>query len=186
MVDGTLLRAALDWLIGQNQEPSSEFYNKLDTTKIGAMGYSNGSLAIYRMLDAPDPPDVSTTVHVSGGIWVSGDIAGLTRDAVLKEQGPTAYLCDDTSTADGGTKENCEGDFELVTVPCFYGSLTGGAVHVSIPFPPFRDRIARAATAWFKWHLMDDQSQESIFLGDECGLCQDPNWNVQRKNWENW
>jgi hypothetical protein len=191
MVDGELLRAALDWLIEQNEDPSSVFYQKLNTDKLGAIGYSNGSLAIYRMLDSPDPPDLDTTIHVSGGIWVSGGIEGLSRDAVLKEPGPTAYFCDASpvnaeNPLSGGTKDNCDGDYELVEVPCFYGSLLEGAVHISIPFQPFIGRIAKASVAWFRWFLMDDDSQQSVFLGDDCELCNDPAWSVQRKNWEDW
>ncbi len=180
MVTGPELRAALDWVIEQNEDQSSKFYNKLDTDNIGAMGYSNGSLAVYAMLDAEDPPDLVTTVHVSGGIWEDRPM-----DPVFKEPGPTAYLCDDTPVAEEGTKENCDRDFEAVEVPCFYGSILG-AIHIQVPFEPYMGRIARAATAWFQWHLMGDESKESVFLGDDCELCQDPNWGVQRKNWEDW
>lgn len=179
-VSGPELRAALDWIIEQNDDQSSNFYNKLDTEHVGAMGYSNGSLAVYDMLDAEDPPDLVTTVHVSGGTWEDQPM-----DPVLKEPGPTAYLCDDTPLDQGGTKENCDRDFEVVEVPCFYGSLLG-AIHVQVPFEPFMGRIARAATAWFQWHLMGDGSKESVFLGDDCEMCQDSYWSVQRKNWEDW
>jgi hypothetical protein len=37
------------------------------------------------------------------------------------------------------------------------------------------------ATAWLRLHLMDDESARSLFYGAECGLCQDADWQVQRK-----
>lgn len=168
MATGQLLSDGVDWLIEQNNDPSSEFYNKLDIDNIGAMGYSMGSLAVYEMVNYPN---LVTTVHMSGGI-ISGS-----RDPVLNEPGPTAYFCDPSET-----KPNCDGDYAVVTVPVFYGTLLG-ANHVAMMLPPYSDQIAGAATAWFRWHLMADESQKSVFLGTDCKLCQDSAWTVQQKNW---
>ncbi len=174
IVTGPELRAAVEWLIEQNEDSSSDFYNKLDPEKVGAMGYSNGSLAVYAMLEDPDRPELVTTVHVSGGIWV-----GQPHDAILLEPGPTAYFCDGADT-----KDNCDSDYDVVEVPVFYGTLLDDAVHISIPFPPYSERVAGAATAWFRWHLMGQDHLESAFVGEDCELCQDPNWSVQQKGWD--
>lgn len=154
----------------QNGTPDAELYDKLDAQSIGAMGYSNGSLSIYQMID---DPRLVTTIHAAGGIMGNG-----ARDAVLKEPGPTAYFCDGMDT-----KANCDGDYEVVEVPVFYGTLLG-AQHVTVFLPPFVERVNGAAVAWFRWYLMGDETQRSVFLGDDCKLCQDPNWTVQSKNWD--
>ena len=38
-----------------------------------------------------------------------------------------------------------------------------------------------AATAWFRLHLMGDESARGLFYGASCGLCGDATWTVQRK-----
>ncbi len=167
MASGQGLSDGVDWLIQQNGDPSSEFYGKLDTEKIGAMGYSMGSLAVYEMLDYPN---LVTTVHMSGGLI--GD-----SSQAANEPGPTCYISDPADT-----KANCDSDYAVVTVPVFYGSLLG-ANHVAMMLPPYSDLIAGAATAWFRWFLMEDESQRSVFVGADCQLCQDPAWSVQQKNW---
>ena len=169
LVSGTLLRAGLDWVFEQHEDPNSELYQKLDTAKVGAMGYSLGSLAIYQIID--DPRWV-TTIHASGGMMSDP------RDPVLAEPGPTAYFCDGMDT-----KANCDGDYAAVRAPVFYGTLLE-AVHITVFLPPFVARVNGATTAWFRWHLMDDVTQRSVFLGSDCALCRDPNWTVQSKNWD--
>jgi hypothetical protein len=133
------------------------------------MGYSLGSLAIY---DIIEDSRLVTTIHASGGI-INGP-----RDAVLAEPGPTAYFCDGMDT-----KANCDGDYAVVEAPVFYGTLLE-AVHITVFLPPFVARVNGAATAWFRWQLMSDTTQRRVFLGDDCTLCTDPNWTVQRKNWD--
>jgi hypothetical protein len=100
------------------------------------------------------------------------------RDPVLKEPGPTAYFCDGMDT-----KANCDGDYAAVKAPVFYGTLLE-AVHITVFLPPFVERVNGATTAWFRWHLMDDVTQRSVFLGNDCTLCRDTNWIVQSKNWD--
>lgn len=169
-VSGELLTAGLDWVFEQNDDPESVLYEKLDTEHVGAMGYSLGSLAVYQMIE---DPRLVTTIHASGGIIGDGD-----RSPVLNEPGPTAYFCDGEDT-----KANCDGDYETVEVPVFYGTLLD-AVHITVFLPPYVERVNGATVAWFRWYLMADETQRSVFLGEDCTLCEDPNWSVQAKNWE--
>jgi len=41
---------------------------------------------------------------------------------------------------------------------------------------------AVAVNAWLDWHLKDDQSARTMFVGSSCGLCKDPKWTVKIKN----
>ena len=46
-------KAALDWLLAQNERPESIFYKKLDTERVGAGGHSLGALATLNMAEDP-------------------------------------------------------------------------------------------------------------------------------------
>jgi hypothetical protein len=37
------------------------------------------------------------------------------------------------------------------------------------------------ATAWFRLHLMGDESARGLFYGSSCGLCSDSDWRVERR-----
>ena len=44
------------------------------------------------------------------------------------------------------------------------------------------DPVYRAPiTAWFRLHLMCDETARSLFAGLSCALCTDPNWQVKKK-----
>jgi hypothetical protein len=42
--------------------------------------------------------------------------------------------------------------------------------------------FAVAVNAWLDWHLKGDRAASKMFVGPDCGLCKDTNWNVQMKN----
>ena len=37
-------------------------------------------------------------------------------------------------------------------------------------------------TAWLRLNLMDDTSAYDLFYGDACGICVDPDWEIERSN----
>ena len=42
---------------------------------------------------------------------------------------------------------------------------------------------AQVAVAWLKWQLRQDCEAGSWFIGEACGLCANPAWEVMRKGW---
>jgi hypothetical protein len=70
-------------------------------------------------------------------------------------------------------------DFELATVPVFYGVFPGG--HLGI-LATHTTAINEVVTGWFRWQLMHDGSLETMFVGADCTLCGDPGWTVKQKN----
>ena len=71
------------------------------------------------------------------------------------------------------------GPRNATNVPVFWGTLAGADHIVSGTgnISGFRG----PATAWFRYHLMGDQSARSLFYGASCGLCTNSGWTVQRK-----
>jgi len=41
--------------------------------------------------------------------------------------------------------------------------------------------FAKAAGAWLKWQLKGDKESAKMFLGPQCGLCNDSKWTIERK-----
>lgn len=169
-VSGAALRDGLDWLLEQDGVAGSDFQDKLDRERVGAFGYSLGSLATFEI--ATDPR-LTTTVHISGGI-----VGGANEAQATAVDVPTAYFCDKDETG-----PNCDSDFAVVDDnPTFYGRVPG-AVHVDYVFdPPFIDQMNTAVIAWLRWQMLGDPAMAPVFEGDSCTLCTDSRWEIQKKN----
>ena len=171
---------AINWAIAQNNDKSSQYYNKIDITKIAVSGMSCGGLQALET--APDQR-VTTAVICNSGILgnAGGGMPGmpnLTKDHLAKLHSPTLYIL-------GGEKDiaysNGMDDFKRIdNVPVFVANMDVG--HGGTYRQPHGGEFAKVATAWFKWQLKGDKEAAKMFTGDPCGLSLDPNWKVDRKN----
>jgi hypothetical protein len=75
---------------------------------------------------------------------------------------------------------NQEPVFQTANVPVFWGTLLG-ADHIGSAIGDITG-YRGPATAWFRLHLMGDETARSLFYGASCGLCTDAAWTVQRKS----
>jgi hypothetical protein len=171
--DGTPLTAAIDWLAREAANRSSRFYQKVDTTRVAAMGMSCGGLMAYNV--AADPR-VATV-----GIWNSGLLqpdekifASLHSSVIIITGGET-----DIAYANG------KRDFETmpVRVPVFYGvypSVGHGGTYNEDNGGAF----GTAAVAWLKWQLNHDMTAtgKGYFVGKTCGLCGSAQWKIDSRS----
>ena len=164
---GKEILSGIDWILMENTKSESPFFEKLDETKIASMGYSMGGLATTTI--AADPR-LTTTVHISGG--------NMETDRVKMLHAPAAFLCGASGVDIAGA--NCATDFDAASSPVFYGVFNGGD-HLGVRTPPYSDRIQLVVTGWLRWQLMQDDSLKSMFVGDTCTVCTDPNWTVKQK-----
>jgi predicted alpha/beta-hydrolase family hydrolase len=140
-----MLLDALNWAIAQNSEPSSQYYQKLDTNKIAVAGMSCGGLQALEV--APDAR-ISTVMVCNSGIL--GDpgrgmpgMPSLTKDHLAKLHTPTIYIL-------GGEKDiaynNGMDDFRRVNhLPIFAANLNVG--HGGTYGKPHGGEFAKVATA---------------------------------------
>jgi hypothetical protein len=178
---GQEILAGITWAISENARQGSDFYGKLDTTKVASMGYSMGSLATFTI--ASDPR-LTTTVHISGGNMPANS------DRIKNLHAPAAFICGYPS--DAGCSDilsntcdiaapNCDTDFANAMTPLFYANFPGG--HLGTLTPPQSDRNFGMALAWLRWKLMSDTTLESMFVGAKCSFCTNSEWvRVQQKN----
>ena len=173
----------MDWAIAENGRKGGQYFGKLETGKIAAMGMSCGG---GQALEAGLDPRVTTTVLWNSGLFPddtnSNSMFGgkpLKKADLNQMHGAVAYISgDETDIA----FINANDDFsKLPNIPAFraykkgvphdgtYGDVNGGA-------------FGKVAVAWLDWRLKNDAKAGQIFLGPKCGLCADPEWVVQQKN----
>jgi hypothetical protein len=171
--DGTPLTAAIDWLAREAADSTSRFYQKVDTTRVAAMGMSCGGLMAYNI---SADPRVATV-----GIWNSGLLNpdekiynGLHSSVIIVTGGES-----DIAYANG------KRDFETMPakVPVFYGvypSIGHGGTYNEDNGGAF----GVAAVAWLKWQLLNDTSAQTkgMFVGTPCGLCSNAQWQTNSRS----
>jgi hypothetical protein len=171
---------AINWAISQNSDKSSQYYNKLDVSKIAVSGMSCGGLQTLET--APDPR-ITTEVICNSGILGDpgkgmGGMPALTKDHLLKLHAPALYIL-------GGEKDiaynNGMDDFKRINhIPVFVANMDVG--HGGTYSKPHGGEFAKVATAWFQWQLKGDQEAGKMFTGDPCGLSGSPIWKSEKKN----
>jgi len=173
MTDGSALIAAIDWMEKEVKDPTSRFYQKVDATRVAAVGMSCGGLMSY---GASADPRIATV-----GIWNSGlfekdqkIIGGIHSSVIIVTGGES-----DIAYANG------KSDYEVMPprVPIFYGvypSVGHGGTYNLDNGGPF----GQVAVAWLKWQLQGDDSAKGkgYFVGPQCTLCTDSNWQVQSRS----
>jgi len=179
-IDDQLLLDAIDWAGMQNRDPSSPFFNKIDTTKTAVMGQSCGGL---QALAVSNDPRITTTV-----VWNSGALpAGSTSPALKQSAGnknslnllhrPVAYFIGGPSDV---AYPNAEDDFARITkVPVFKGNLNVG--HGGTYRQPGGGWFGEVAVAWLDYQLKGNADAAKWFVGSDCRLCKEPVWSVEKK-----
>ena len=171
--DGAPLIAAIDWLAREAANPASRFYQKVETTRVAAMGMSCGGLMAYNV---SADPRIATV-----GIWNSGLLqpdekifSGLHSPVIIVTGGES-----DIAYANG------KRDFETMPsrVPVFYGAYPSVG-HGGTYNEDNGGAFGVAAVAWLKWQLMSDVSAKGkgYFAGGSCGLCANSQWKTDSRS----
>jgi hypothetical protein len=156
---GTFHRDGLDWLLAQNEEPSSPLFGRL-SPRAGVAGHSQGGIGASA---AVSHPNVEAEVNVQGG--------GSSQDRA-------ALLLTGTDDFMSGSIHN---SYNAADGPAFLASYTG-ADHISTPTmlgasSPGGIQYKRLYAAWLRCFLADDTNACALFEGgDACGICSDPGW----------
>ena len=154
---------ALDAIFAENKDPNSEFYQKVDEEKVGAMGHSQGGGATIAV--ASSDARIKTVIIWNGGtsaskpfLAVSGDrdIAGtasMLRDAANAAPRPAAWL------------------FYHQIPAAVNGSTTGQTAPGYLTLMMEPERVEVVAVAWWDMMLKGDAEAKKMFVGMDCGIC---------------
>jgi hypothetical protein len=150
---------ALDFAAAANMDPTSPYYQKLDMTKVGAMGHSQGGSATATaasdsrvsnviIFNAVDSGVTKPYLTISGDMDITGFTASGMASAVDAATVPAAYL--------------------YYHNPAGMGSLRG---HLVLMLSP--ERVDGPTVAWWQMMFRSDSASHAMFVGSSCGLCTD-------------
>jgi len=173
------LRGAIDWADKENARVGSPLEGKIALDKVAVMGQScGGFLSIVLGAD----PQVKTIGVFNSGVQKPAPGAPAspypTADALPKLHGPVLLI------------NGSDPDFMLATslatfnminnVPVFYGARHN-AGHTATVFHPGGGEYANVASNWLMWTFKGDKKAGAMFIGKNCGLCTNSNWDVKQK-----
>jgi len=177
------LRSAIDWAEKENARDGSPLKGKIATDKVAVMGQScGGFLSVALGTD----PRVKTIGVFNSGVQPPSPNANPnaqaspfpTTEALLKLHGPVLVI------------NGHEPDFMMATsratfdaidkVPAFYGARHN-AGHTATVFHPGGGEFANVASNWLMWAFKNDKKAGAMFVGKDCGLCTNANWDTASK-----
>ncbi len=170
---------AIDWALSENAREGSPYYGRIDPSQIAVGGWSCGGLQALEV--AKDPRVATVMVHNSGifkpGMMNSASGMDIGKDTLKTLHTPVIYLI-------GGPTDiayaNAVDDYERInTVPVMMANLDVG--HGGTFIQENGGRVAPVAVSWLNWQLRGDQNAAKLFVGPNCGLCVDADWDVKSK-----
>ncbi len=173
------LLAAIDWVEAENRRPESPLNAKIDATRIAVMGQScGGFLAVSLGAD----PRVDTIGVFNAGVQSPNpDAPGSrfpTTDALAKLHGPVLLI--NGHERDFMMKASADNFAFINHVPVFYGARHN-AGHTATVFHPGGGEFANVAANWLRYHFKGDKDAGKMFVGKDCALCTNSNWDADSK-----
>jgi hypothetical protein len=173
------MRAAIDWAQTENARAGSPLRGKIATNQVAVMGQSCGGF--LSIILGADPRVATIGVFNSGVVRPNAggpSVPAPGPDALAKLHGPVLLVNgherDFLMAASAAT-------FEMIDrVPAFYGARHN-AGHTATVFHPGGGEFANVASNWLRWTFKHDAQAGAMFVGKNCGLCNNPNWDVKAK-----
>jgi dienelactone hydrolase len=168
------IRGAIDWAAKENARTGSPLEGKIATDKIAVMGQScGGFLSIALGAD----PRVKTIGVFNSGVQKAPSPFP-SADDLPKLHGPVLLI-------NGGEPDfmmaTSAATFDLINnEPAFYGARHN-AGHTATVFHPGGGEFANVASNWLLWTFKGDKKAGKMFVGKDCGLCTNANWDVKSK-----
>jgi hypothetical protein len=152
---------------------------KIQIQKVAVMGQSCGG---FLSLTLGADPRVNTIGVFNAGIRLDDPNVSIsfapTADALPHLHGPVLLVNGhDRDFMTPASKLTFE---KIDTLPVFYGARHN-AGHTATVFHPGGGEYANVASNWLMWTLKGDAHAGAMFVGADCGLCKDPNWDVRAK-----
>lgn len=175
------LREAIDWALQENTRKGSIYFERIDPHAIAVSGWSCGGLQALQIA-ASDPRVRTTVIHNSGifppGVMNPASGMDIGKDTLKKLRAPVIYII-------GGPTDiayaNAMDDFKHIDqVPVLMANLDVG--HGGTFIHPNGGRVAPVVVHWLNWQLKGNQQAAKQFVGNECGLCKNPEWKLEWKN----
>jgi len=172
------LTEAIDWALKENARKGSPYFGRIDPKQIAVSGWSCGGI---QALEVAADPRVKTVIIHNSGLFEKGKTPmaamDIGKEALQKLHTPVIYII-------GGPTDiaypQAVDDFARVDqVPIFVASTNKG--HGGTFIEDHGGIAASVAVSWLDWQLRGDPRAAQRFVGKDCGLCKDPQWDIDRK-----
>ena len=170
---------SIDWIIAQNADKNSPYYNKIDTKKICVAGMSCGGLqTLFNCAD----PRISLLMICNSGLFnqqnASQAVGGMPmppKEKLNEIHTPIMYLLGgETDIAYGNGMD----DFHRIShVPALAVNFPVG--HGGTYREPHGGEFTVAALAWLQWQLKGDAEAAKMFKGSAPGLLKREKWTLE-------
>lgn len=163
------LRQAIDWAEKENKRAGSPLNGKIALDRVAVMGQSCGG---FLSIELGADPRVDTI-----GVFNSG-LQGTNTAPLQALHGPVLLI-------NGHERDflmaSSKATFDaLDKLPTFYGARRD-AGHTATVDHPGGGEWANVASNWLRWQLKGDKQAARMFVGPQCSLCTDPNWETASK-----
>jgi hypothetical protein len=155
---GTEQMRALDYAAAANMDSSSPYYGKLDMSRVGAMGHSQGGSSTVSAANADS--------RILDAIVFNASDSGVNKPylAVSGDMDITGYTASSMASAINGA--SVAAAYLYYHNPAGMGSLKG---HLPLMLTP--ERVTKPTVAWWEMMFRSDAASKNYFVGATCLLC---------------
>lgn len=171
---------SIDWVIAQNNDKHSPYYEKIDTKNICVAGMSCGGLqTLYNCGD----PRIKTLMICNSGLFKQENVAQavggmpMPPKSKLKEiHTPIIYILGGKTDI---AYENGMDDFHRIDhVPACATNFPVG--HGGTYRQAHGGEFSVVALAWLQWQLKGDKDAAKMFIGADCDLLKRKDWTIEK------
>ena len=168
------IRGAIDWAGKEDARAGSPLEGKIALDKVAVMGQScGGFLSIALGAD----PRVKTIGVFNSGVQ-KAPTPFPTSDDLPKLHGPVLLI---NGSDPDFMMATSAATFDMINnLPAFYGARHN-AGHTATVFHPGGGEFANVASNWLLWTFKGDKKAGKMFVGKNCGLCTNSNWDTRSK-----
>jgi dienelactone hydrolase len=175
------LREAIDWVLAENDRPGSHFHDRIDTDAIAVSGFSCGG--IQALVIAGDPR-IETVIVMNSGLFIEGDtvMGGMTvaKSQLENLHYPTLYVLG--GPTDIAYENGMDDIAKIDHVPIAVANIDKG--HGGTYAEPNGGAAAEVVVDWLEWRLRGESEAGHTFVGANCRLCTDSEWEYETKNFD--
>ena len=164
------LRKAIEWAEAENTRAGSPLNGKIALDRVAVMGQSCGG---FLSLELGADPRVDTI-----GVFNSG-VQGNNMTQLAALHGPVLLI-------NGHERDflmaSSKATYDAIDkLPSFYGARHG-AGHTATVDHPGGGEWASVASNWLRWQFKGDKQAAKMFVGKDCSLCTNSNWDTASKH----
>ncbi len=171
---------SIDWVIAQNADPNSPYYQKIDVKNICVAGMSCGGLqTLFNCADQR----IKTLMICNSGLFNQENAGSAVGGMPMPPKSKLNEIHSSIIYILGGEKDIAYGngmdDFHRIKhVPAFAANYPVG--HGGTYREAHGGEFSVVALAWLNWQLKGDKNAAKMFQGKACELSKRKDWTVEK------